>query len=344
MATAGSIAGTFATGFVLLPAFPLPVLLGLTAAALLSMAVYARTLLGGVAPIGKVVSGGAGIALLAAIATALPADTLHREQTLYSAVLVTERTWTDGRTVRELWQNGGSSSAEYTDSGEPAHVYATASLEILGPVIERSDSVLVLGGAALTLPVALTRRRPGIHVDVVEIDPAVTRLATEYFAFGREPRPGIEVHHEDGRVFLRSSSAKYDLVYLDVFDHLLTVPWTMVTRQALSVMAERLDESGIFAANVLSPLAGPGTDFVEHLRATLEEVFSEVRIYMTSPQTDRTAIQNLIVVARRGPGGLPAAAAYPEAPIAGDGLVLTDTWAPVEYLQAKVFAQGLTWN
>jgi predicted membrane-bound spermidine synthase len=320
------------------------VLLGLTGAALLALALYARALLGGEASTAKVVAGGLGIGVLATLATALPAGTLHREQTLYSAVQVTERAWADGRVVRELWQNGGSSSAEYAESGAPAHLYATASLDILDPVLARSERVLVLGGAALTLPVAFTERNPDLRVDVVEIDPAVTRLAIEYFAFGRAPRPAIAVHHEDGRLFLRASDDPYDLVYLDVFDHLLTVPWTMVTREALADMASRLAEGGVFAANVLSPLAGPGTDFAEHLRATLDDVFADVRIYQTSTEVERSATQNLVVLASVKPGVLPAAEGYTEAPIATGGRVLTDSWAPVEYLQAKVFAQGLTWN
>jgi hypothetical protein len=31
-------------------------------------------------------------------------------------------------------------------------------------------------------------------------------------------------------------------------------------------------------------------------------------------------------------------------PVGAAGRPLTDAWAPVEYLQAKVFVQGLVWN
>ncbi|MDX1647967.1 MAG: fused MFS/spermidine synthase, partial [Longimicrobiales bacterium] len=168
-ATAGSIAGSFTTGFFLLPAMPLPLLMGLTVAGLFAMAVAAgRILRGPDAPRGATT--GAALAVLAApglglLASGAPPDTLHVEQTLYTSVRVTEREWADGRTVRELWQNGGSSSAEYVGTGEPAHTYATASLDILEPFMVEMDRVLVLGGAALTLPVAFqklhARRRFG---------------------------------------------------------------------------------------------------------------------------------------------------------------------------------------
>ncbi len=359
-ATAGSIFGSFATGFVLLPAMPLPLLLGATAGALLLMALAAGPFVdvGRGAPdvggeVGDAGPGGRAAPLLLAFALALPAlglaasghppDTLHAEQTPYAAVAVTERTWASGRTVRELWQNGGSSSAEYVDDGAPAHLYATTSLALLDSAGLFPGRVLVLGGAALTLPVAFERRDPGVRTDVVEIDPRVTDLAQEYFAFGSAPRPGIRIFHEAGRVHLRETWERYDLVYLDVFDHLLTVPWTMVTREALADMAGVLAPGGVFMANVLSPLEGPGADFLARFGATLAAVFADVRIYRTDATADLGATQNLLVLAAAEPGVLPALP-WIEAPVVADGAPLSDAWAPVEYLQAKVFAQGLRWR
>jgi len=342
-ATAGSILGSFLTGFVLLPAMPLPVLLGVTAAALIAMALASARLLGGP---GRSPTTLAGLVLLPVLGVAVsghPADTLHTEQTLYSSISVTEREWADGRLVRELWQNGGSSSAEYAETGEPAHVYARASLEMLEPLMDEMSDVLVLGGAALTLPVAFESRRPAIRIDVVEIDGTVGQLAAEYFEFGKAERPGIDVIHEDARVFLRGSDKRYDLVYLDVFDHLLTVPWTMVTSEALTDMADRLAPGGIFMANVLSPLDGPGTAFLERFRSTLEQVFPESRVCLTSPDADPGATQNLIVIAAFRGSALPPEEC-PESPVLAGGRPFTDAWAPVEYLQAQVFAQGLRWN
>jgi spermidine synthase len=342
-ATAGSILGSFVTGFLLLPAMPLPLLLGLTAGALVAMAAFAARLLGG----GR---GGVHEAVAIVVLPALgfaasgpPADTLYARQTLYTSVAVTDRAWADGRMVRELWQNGGSSSAEYVETGQPAHVYARSSLEMLAEMRDGADRILVLGGAALTLPVAFTEWSPGVEVDVVELDPEVTRLAEAYFVYGDEARPSIEVVHEDARVFLRTGERRYDVVYLDVFDHLLTVPWTMVTEEALQAMSERLTADGVFMANLLSPLAGPGTAFLERFRATLESVFVDARIYVTDASTDRGATQNLIVVAANRPGVIPPLDRE-QTDVPARGRALTDAWAPVEYLQAKVFAHGLRWR
>lgn len=342
-ATAGSIAGTFVTGFVLLPAMPLPVLLGGTSATLFLLALVAGRLLGRGPKEVQLVFAALAVGGLGAVASRLPEGTLAAQQTLYSSVRVTEREWQDGRLVRELFQNGGSSSAEYVDTGEPAHEYAIVSEAILEPVLGRMDSMLVLGGAALSLPVAFQRRRPDMEIVVVEIDPAVTELAREHFAYGDAAYPRIRVVHEDGRVFLRSSAERFDVVYLDVFDHLLTVPWTMVTREALEDMAARLRPDGLFAANVLSPLDGPGVGFLERFLATLDEVFVETRVYLADPGTAPGVTQNLVIVAARDPASLPAVE-WPQATIVPAGRPLTDAWAPVEYLQAKVFLRGLGWS
>lgn len=342
-ATAGSIAGTFVTGFVLLPLLPLPVVLALTAAGLFALAALAGRLLGrgpGRAGLGV---GALAVGALGYAAARPPAGTLHEAQTLYSAVRVTERVWSDGRRVREMIQNGGSSSAEYVDTGTSAHAYVSASLELLEPAIARMGSALVLGGAALTLPVELVRRRPGLEVTVVEIDPVVTELAARYFSYGPGGHPDIRVLHEDARVYLHDSEDEFDLVYLDVFDHLVTVPWTMVTEEAFADMARRLAPEGLFMANVLSPLAGPGAAFLERLRATLASVFPEHRVYSATPGTDPRVTQNVIVVASVRPGGTPPSARSSIA-VAPVGRPFTDAWAPVEYLQAKVFLGGLGWS
>ena len=343
-ATAGSIMGSFVTGFFLLPAFPLQLLLGVTAAFLLFLSAVSGWLMARRGPAGGILAAGAvGIGAVGYAMSLPPADTPFQAQTLYASVKVTERAWPDGRVVRELWQNGGSSSAEYVDTGHPAHVYVNTSGEVLAPVMERLDSVLVLGGAALSLPVAFQTWHPGSAVDVVEIDPVVTDVAREFFAYGRGAYPTIRVEHEDARVFLRRPGPRYDLVYLDVFDHLLTVPWTMVTDEALREMAGRLQPDGLLVANVLSPQAGVGAAFLQRFLTTAEGVFGEVQVYLTDEEVRPEAIQNLIVVAALDPTALPRSS-RPRSGITPAGRALTDDWAPVEYLQAKVFLEGIRWN
>ncbi len=342
-ATAGSITGTFMTGFVLLPAFPLPVLLAITAVALLALAALSGVILGKRVPSQVIVLVAILMGVLGLAGGQRAPGTLHRQQTLYASVSVTEWVGRDDRIVRALWQNGDSSSVEFVDTGDPAHEYVDASGLLLEPVIDRVQSMLVLGGAALSLPVAFSRWRPDMRIDVVEIDPVVTELAERYFAYGRDDYPNIRVVHDDARVHVRDSDERYDLIYLDVYDHLLTVPWTMVTVEALTEMADHLEPDGLFVANVLSPLAGPGLAFVERFQATLDEVFPAWVIYPATPDQAAEATQNLVVIGGLDPQALPDVD-WPPADTGPAGRPLTDAWAPVEYLQAKVFLAGLAWD
>ena len=271
-----------------------------------------------------------------------PAE-LHREETLYASVRVTESEWEDGRVVRELWQNGGSSSAEVVATGDPAHPDATAFAFLLEPVIERVDSVLVLGGAALTLPTALSRWRPELAVDVVELDPVVTRLARDYFWYGRRDWPNIAVTHADARLFLRESAASYDVILVDVFDHLVTVPWPIVTVEALRSMRERLAPDGFVVVNMLTPLDGNGVGFLQRLLATADEVFPAVRAYPVQQDVAPDATRNVLVVMAASEDALPPVD-WPTVGWGPAGKPLTDAHAPVEYLQAKVFWEGLSWR
>jgi predicted membrane-bound spermidine synthase len=339
-ATAGSIAGTFMTGFVLLPAFPLPVLLALTAIALLVLAALSGLVLGRRVPSKLLVLMVLGMSALGVLGARPPPGTLHQRQTLYASVSVTESLGPDDRPVRELWRNGAVSSAEFLDTGDPSSAYADVSGLLLEPVIDGVQSVLMLGGATLGLPAAFSRWRPDMRIDVVEIDPVLTELAQEYFAYGRDDYPNIRVFHEDARMFLRGSEERYDVIYLDVFDNLLTMPWTIVTVEALTEMRDGLQPDGLLVANLISPLTGPGLAFLERFQATLDAVFPKWVIYRASPEAGLLSAQNLLAVASGDADALPEFE-WPMAVTQPAGRPLTDAWAPVEYLQAKLFLPQL---
>jgi len=345
-ATAGSIAGTFGTGFVLLPLLPLPLLLGATAAGLVGLAALAGRLLGA-GPRRRDLGVVAAVALAVGFAgSSRPAGVLAAEQTVYTSLVVREGRWTDGRAVREMRQSGASSSVEYVDDGTPAHPYATASLHWLdGWAAERGEPerVLVVGGGALTLPLAIARRFPRARVDVVELDPRATALAREHFAVGRDPAGArVAVTHGAGRHHLEATDARWDVIYIDAFDHLVTVPWTLVTREAFAVMRTRLDEGGVVLANVLAPLGGPGAAFMERLLATAEAEFEGVAALRVRPEADPRVVQNVLLAAAPSPVGLGVPESF-RVPVEAAGRPLTDAWAPIEFLQARVFTGGLRW-
>lgn len=344
LATAGSIAGTFATGFLLLPLMPLQVLIAGTAASIAGLAALAAWSLRDAGP-PPAATGGTALLLLAlgVLGGSDPESRLHHEETVYASISVWESEWSDGRMVRELRQNGSSSSAEYVDTGLPAHDYTRVSGILLDEApVGPPRSALVLGGAALTLPVAFRVWRPEMEIDVVEVDPAVTRLAAEYFAYGDHvDDPRFRVHHADARYFLARTERRWDLVYLDVFDHLVTVPWPMITREALELYRSRLTDRGFVMVNILTPVAGPGRELLDRFVRTAKLVYPEVRAWPVTPGEDPEVVQNVIVILATDAAHLPDGG--DELVRVGEGEILTDAHAPVEFLQARLLMKGLGW-
>jgi spermidine synthase len=113
--------------------------------------------------------------------------------------------------------------------------------------------ILVIGLGGGTLPRALQQLLPDAHIDVVEIDPAVVRVATQYFGFKSSLK--LSVSTEDGRAYvrrlLREGTRQYDLIMLDAYEREY-IPEHLLTREFLRQVAALLRPGGVVAANTWS--------------------------------------------------------------------------------------------
>jgi spermidine synthase len=128
--------------------------------------------------------------------------------------------------------------------------------------------ILIIGLGGGSLPTALSQIFPKAEIDVIEIDPAVVRVARKYFSFQTDSR--MKVFEEDGRVFVKRAmkkGTKYDLIMLDAFDHEY-IPEHLLTREFLSEVKKILTPEGVMAANTWS-----GSRLYDHESATYESVF-----------------------------------------------------------------------
>jgi spermidine synthase len=150
--------------------------------------------------------------------------------------------------------------------------------------------VLIIGLGGGTLPSALHKLFPDVQIDVVEIDPAITKVAKQFFHFSADER--LRVFVQDGRVFVnhaRQQNKKYDWVVLDAFDHQY-IPEHLLTQEFLQEVSSVLAEQGIFVANTLS---GSGLGNFES--ATYYSVFGDFYRMKNS--------DNRVIMLRKG--GLP---------------------------------------
>jgi hypothetical protein len=135
-------------------------------------------------------------------------------------------------------------------------------------------SLAVLGNAGGTVARAFGRYWPGVEVDGVEIDPAVTDAGFRYLGMGDNPR--LEAHDVDARPFLRRSDERFDLVYVDAY-HQPYVPFYLATREFFRLVRERLAPGGIVALNVAT--VPDDRRLVEELAGTLAAEFPQVRVW-----------------------------------------------------------------
>ena len=125
---------------------------------------------------------------------------------------------------------------------------------MLGALLLNPDphSILVIGLGGGTLPRTLGKLLPNADIDVVEIDPAVIRVAGEYF--GYHPGGHQHVYEEDGRGYVRRmlrTLQRYQLIMLDAYDQQY-IPEHLLTQEFLAQVRSLLAPGGIVAANTFS--------------------------------------------------------------------------------------------
>lgn len=156
--------------------------------------------------------------------------------------------------------------------------------------------VVGLGGGAMVR--FLSHHEPEVHVDAVEIDPAVVRIARDYFGV----RSGgiVQVHTADAFAFIDNSTERYDLILMDAFLRPSTdtdttgVPSRLKTETFLGRLKRRLAPGGVVAFNV-NEHASMADDI-----AAVRAVFGNVDVYRCPPA------ENKVVIATES--GLPAEA------------------------------------
>ena len=155
---------------------------------------------------------------------------------------------------------------------------------------------LMIGGAGYSYPKSYLAEYPNAELEVVEIDPGMTRIAREHFRLADDPR--LTIRHEDGRVFLNNAeTARYDAVLMDAFGSLFSIPFHLTTIEAVRHIDRVLTPDGVAIFNVGSAITGPASNFLQAEFRTYQEVFPRVYLFKVRPERPDTDLQNLIVLA-----------------------------------------------
>jgi spermidine synthase len=345
LSTIGSIVGTFAAGFYLIPFVGSVRTLYLIAGCLIALSVL-------LAPIVISTTNIAAITLFIFGAGASEGSAylqrtnsgVYDIDTEYSRVQVFEtRDPNTGRPIRALATDPYFvQSATFLDSEDLVLEYAKY-YHLIRHFKPDFDKTLLIGGAGYTFPREYLRAYPQATIDVVEIDPGMTQIARNHFRLRDDRR--MRIFHEDGRMFVnRTETAAYDAILMDAFGSLFTVPTHLTTLEAVEQFYRILADDGVVIFNLGSAISGEGSRFLHAELATYRKVFPEVLVFKVNQDYPDTRMQNLMIVASKSKA--PTGAGFEDVlahqyPINSDtsAPILTDDLAPVEHFNG--IAQNL---
>jgi spermidine synthase len=342
--TIGSIAGTFAAGFFLIPFLGSTNIFFLLAALLFttSIIVCSRRIF-------RIKSAMlffalAAFSVLAAKPNSLwPRGTVDMD-TMYNRLLIVTDMSGVHPTRSLIMDPYGIQSAMYLDSDELVFEY-TKFFRLAGYFKPDIGKALLFGGAAYSYPKDFLYRHPGAQMDVVEIDPGMTEVAKKYFNLPDDPR--LRIFHEDARTFLNKTANRYDVIFGDAFNSRLSIPYQLTTVGAVEKIYNLLDDGGVAMINLVSAIEGNRGKFLRAEFATYASVFPQVFIFPVAHANDAYRPQNIILVAFKSGKALAMASDDPEhesylehlwtGEVAADIPVLTDDYAPVDYYNMNLF-------
>jgi len=157
----------------------------------------------------------------------------------------------------------------------------------------KAARTLVIGLGGGTVVKRMWRDYPAMHIDAVELDPAVVEVAREYFALPDDPRIGMIV--DDGRHYIEHTPDIYDIVIVDAFDD-DRIPLSLTTEEFLWATRTRMAEDGVIAYNVIGSLLGDHSRAFRSLHRTLRNTFRRVWVFNADEGVDAKG-NNLVVLA-----------------------------------------------
>ena len=346
IATVGSIAGTFLGGFVLISLFgSASVLLGVAACFLVagfSLSIKKPGLkvflLFAVVGVGYV---------LQLEARALEESGGRNIETSYNFLKIREATYA-GRPAMVMQTDPGAYQSACFVHAPAELAFDYTKFYALGTYTRpEAKRILMLGGGGYSVPKWLLAGESGLaspnfHLDVVELDPGITKAAEDFFSLPKDDAR-MTIFHEDARTFLNRQAAlpaePYDLVFGDVFSSAYTVPFHVGTAEAAAKIHTLLAPDGLFVMNIISAIEGDKGQLLRALAASFATVFPTVELYQVHANANPALVQNVMLVASKT-DGTPFATPHPRIfqlvsqrlskPLATDTPALTDDFAPVE--------------
>jgi spermidine synthase len=355
LSTAGSILGTFATAFFLIPAFATrPILFGLGATLLIaSLLVPAPRTVARLVIVSFLGFGAAAsyLAVSSGGASPEPAGTVvYEKETAYHHLRVI-----DGGLRRSLYFDNRTQGFIPVRPGLvlPKNYTDGMMLALVFPVRPVKTAVMIGLGAGM-VPTLLSERAPEIATTSIEIDPEVVETARRFFRFTLPANSRVLVG--DGRRELDRQVPAADVVFVDAY-FADSIPFHLVTKEFFELCHRKLPPDGVLAINFGGLLTGRRNALFWAAVKTVRLVFPRTYVFSSELSSGRATFDsNAILIATRSPDRLDkatiadraaalaeklsrppvtawAATLYEGELKTGDVPFLTDAYAPTDALQ-----------
>ena len=199
----------------------------------------------------------------------IAAEVIHQERSLYRNILVEDQG--DLRCLRFNVKTSKTNQSCLYKSNPQRLVFNYTKLLFSGLLlIDNPKSILIIGLGGGTMSNTLQQLYPQSSITNVEIDPAVIKVARQYFGFFENQHVSSVV--QDGRIFIKRAAIKnqqYDWIILDAFNGDY-IPEHLLTQEFLQETKNLLSPNGILSANTFSV-----SDLYAHESATYKAVFGD---------------------------------------------------------------------
>ena len=175
-------------------------------------------------------------------------DTVHRERSFFGMHRIAIQG--DGSLITLLHGNTrhGRQSLDPSRRHRPlAYYHPTGPVgklfkEFSGPRAKKEVAIIGLGAGSIA-----AYGEAGQHFVYYEIDPAVVRMARDYFTFLADSRARIDVQLGDARLTLeRAADKQFDMIIVDAFNS-DSIPLHLLTREAFRLYKSKLADNGVIA-------------------------------------------------------------------------------------------------
>ena len=196
-------------------------------------------------------------------------NVVHEERSLYRNIIVDETH--DLRCLKFNTKSSQTSQSCMYKNNPDKLVFNYTKLTFASLLVtDNPKNVLIIGLGGGTLSNVIHALYPAAKIHNVEIDPAVLKVARNYFNFIENDAVTSSV--QDGRIFIKRAAIKkqkYDWIILDAFNGDY-IPEHLLTKEFFEEVKSVLAEGGVIAANTFS-----SSKLYEHESATYHAVFGD---------------------------------------------------------------------